>query len=1055
MDAVVPTSAVAQEASETEKSAFERLASEAVRRAGIRHDALIVHADRVIVQANSCVIPVTTHDKVITTKDQRGVDVPRKTPLLLGSRHLIVKHVDLNATRVPFRDETHRALTRASFACECAVYRERSRAPGARGGDGGSWATPFVYLVEGDAEADAFTVVMDDAARPRPGAQQKRRENAASAAKKARAADASGQSTREIGSKPATTNESPLAETSDPVVTATAATAAAAASERSETLPGTFDFSRARAAVEWLASFHAHWWRGLPDSPPIPKDLWPRGGYWTLEKRHADLPGMDAAWRGLLRAFDAEDETKTLASALRERCGEDFGERLRRAGPALSRAALRAEWGTPNQENGGATLVHGDFKAANIVFRRDADTNASEPNRRVARAAPTVIDWQWTGPGGAAHDLAYFLATSLNLDALERVDDLVAAYLARLSNDLRARGDAGRAAAAEYDAARLRRDLAVHHADHARYLAGAVWGAVTPASMRRDAANSNMGAHRRSTRHLLFCAARGALGLATCERGEPGDRKDVDPDAPPPRADADVPPTRGGPVSRLVAAVLGVCVALADDAGDIVRGVAESGHMGAVKDKASDGSKEDARGGVEEVKRGDVRAEKRARADGARENDGKSSGSGGGSGLPGGSIGHALDPQTQADRRSERLICDALRRAFGGVVSVVGEEASEGALAAKGAANPDGSVDADDAHLEMSAARLEQAADFVRDWELLLPPELEVGPAAEARLLEEARTAERERANGEAEDEEKVGGRDTKKTGRTKTTSQKTSCLFRHPACAESDVTVWVDPLDGTREFVEGPEFWSGVTVLIGVAVKGVPVAGVIHQPFVGTDGAPPASMTAALAARAEEKKKLAAEGWKPKRKNKKPEDDLETFPPGSFGAGRTLWGVPGLGVFSHTGREPHEASPVMKPKAADFDALRVATTRSHPSPYVEGAVYKLYPSSVARTGGAGGKVAMMLDGLVDTWVFPAKGTKRWDTCAGEALLSANRGGWVARATDGAAYEYGAAVAEWPGNVDGVIAGADKNLYPWMVRKWPWLNRAGGFRVGPRDAGLE
>ena len=409
--------------------------------------------------------------------------------------------------------------------------------------------------------------------------------------------------------------------------------------------------------------------------------------------------------------------------------------------------------------------------------------------------------------------------------------------------------------------------------------------------------------------------------------------------------------------------------------------------------------------------------------------------------------GFALDPQTQADRRSERLICDTLRRAFGGVVVVVGEEASEGALAAKGAANADGSVDEDDAALEMSDETLARAADFVRDWELLLPPELEVGPAAEARLVKAAE----ELAEEKGLSAKKAAG-DLSAEGDL---SETKPALFSHPACAESDVTVWVDPLDGTREFVEGPEHWGAVTVLIGVAVKGVPVAGVIHQPFVGTDGAPPASMTAALAARAEEKKKLAAEGWKPKRKNKKPEDDLETFPPGSFGAGRTLWGVPGLGVFSHTGREPHEASPVMKPKAADFDALRVATTRSHPSPYVEGAVYKLYPSSVARTGGAGGKVAMMLDGLVDTWVFPAKGTKRWDTCAGEALLSANRGGWGARATDGAAYEYGAAVAERPGNVDGVIAGADKDLYPWMVHKWPWLNYAGGFRVGPRDAGLE
>ena len=100
-----------------------------------------------------------------------------------------------------------------------------------------------------------------------------------------------------------------------------------------------------------------------------------------------------------------------------------------------------------------------------------------------------------------------------------------------------------------------------------------------------------------------------------------------------------------------------------------------------------------------------------------------------------------------------------------------------------------------------------------------------MGPAAEARLVEAARRREEEKAAPPGKDGDEKEKR----------------ILFSHPACAESDVTVWVDPLDGTREFVEGPEFWSGVTVLIGVAVKGVPVAGVIHQPFVGTDGKPAA----------------------------------------------------------------------------------------------------------------------------------------------------------------------------------------------------------------------
>lgn len=46
----------------------------------------------------------------------------------------------------------------------------------------------------------------------------------------------------------------------------------------------------------------------------------------------------------------------------------------------------------------------------------------------------------------------------------------------------------------------------------------------------------------------------------------------------------------------------------------------------------------------------------------------------------------------------------------------------------------------------------------------------------------------------------------------------------------QKDITIWVDPLDGTSEFVSGkPE---SVTVLIGFSVKDRAVAGVIHQVF-------------------------------------------------------------------------------------------------------------------------------------------------------------------------------------------------------------------------------
>lgn len=41
---------------------------------------------------------------------------------------------------------------------------------------------------------------------------------------------------------------------------------------------------------------------------------------------------------------------------------------------------------------------------------------------------------------------------------------------------------------------------------------------------------------------------------------------------------------------------------------------------------------------------------------------------------------------------------------------------------------------------------------------------------------------------------------------------------------------VWIDPLDGTKEFVKGN--LTAVTVLIGLSIKGQSRFGVVHNPF-------------------------------------------------------------------------------------------------------------------------------------------------------------------------------------------------------------------------------
>ena len=58
----------------------------------------------------------------------------------------------------------------------------------------------------------------------------------------------------------------------------------------------------------------------------------------------------------------------------------------------------------------------------------------------------------------------------------------------------------------------------------------------------------------------------------------------------------------------------------------------------------------------------------------------------------------------------------------------------------------------------------------------------------------------------------------------------------------ENEVVVWVDPLDGTSEVAlavknKNLALLEQVTVLIGIAYKGRPVAGIIHQPYHSTSG--------------------------------------------------------------------------------------------------------------------------------------------------------------------------------------------------------------------------
>jgi len=145
-----------------------------------------------------------------------------------------------------------------------------------------------------------------------------------------------------------------------------------------------------------------------------------------------------------------------------------------------------------------------------------------------------------------------------------------------------------------------------------------------------------------------------------------------------------------------------------------------------------------------------------------------------------------------------------------------------------------------------------------------------------------------------------------------------------------SDVTVYIDPIDATKEFTEG--IYSNVTTLIGIVVKDEAIAGVIYQP------------------------------WS--------RDDIES-PKGCL-----CWGIVGYGA---EGLGPQDTR----------DNLVVAVTRtlSRTSEKLEQGLRNLNATEVVRVGGTGYKSLLIAQGKVDVFFSPTPGTSKWDTCAAEAVL--------------------------------------------------------------------
>ena len=162
-------------------------------------------------------------------------------------------------------------------------------------------------------------------------------------------------------------------------------------------------------------------------------------------------------------------------------------------------------------------------------------------------------------------------------------------------------------------------------------------------------------------------------------------------------------------------------------------------------------------------------------------------------------------------------------------------------------------------------------------------------------------------------------------------------------------LTVYIDPLDGTREFVAGN--FKCVSTMIGVTCNARAIAGVIYRPFFN----------------------------------------------------EAIFGCEGLGVFMFSNGT---VSPLATFNGINIPpTLRAVTSSSRSSPQFEKRMKQLGDNVDCQyAGGAGWKMWLLLTRMVDVYYYPKGGMGFWDLCAGDALI--RLAGGMLTEPDGKAIEY-------------------------------------------------
>ena len=168
--------------------------------------------------------------------------------------------------------------------------------------------------------------------------------------------------------------------------------------------PDCMSVHQAVCGLQWIATFHAIFW-----GDSYPQVLWERGAFWTQTCR---VNGIASAWVATHQYVESKyPQYKTAMNV---------GQRLEIAGQAIS-CFLKGHAHNRSYR----TVIHGDYKAANMFFSHETEQASATEN---GSRAVAVIDFQYTGGGIGAEDVAYFLYPDARGEWFKQEEKLLKTY---------------------------------------------------------------------------------------------------------------------------------------------------------------------------------------------------------------------------------------------------------------------------------------------------------------------------------------------------------------------------------------------------------------------------------------------------------------------------------------------------------------------------------------------------------------------------------------------------------------------------------------------------